>query len=73
MLGAVGGVDVKPCTAADLLGGAAAAKPLPQPEWSADNQGLELVDGLGAGVYHTAASGQQHPQRLTVATGPRLV
>ena len=72
IFGAVGGVDAKPCTATDLGGGAAAAKPLPQPEWGADDQGLELVDRLGSGVHHTAAGGQQHPQRFSVAAGPRL-
>ena len=72
MFEAVAGVDAEPGTAADLRGGAAAAEPLPQRRWSADDQGLELVDRLGTGIHHTAAGGQQDPQRLTVTTGARL-
>jgi hypothetical protein len=53
---------------ADLAAGALAAQFGAELFRRANDQRLELVDDTGAGGHRALAGGQQHPQRLAVAT-----
>src|SRR5215218_10605384 len=61
----------EPCAVRDLAFGGQPAKLGPQLLRRPDDQGLELVDGADLGHTGAVAGGQQHPQRLSVATTTR--